>query len=70
MFRCLIGCKCGYVGFLNRAPPPKKEIKRNKGKVKTTKKIANKRKVDNPPISEYEMDTDLFYEMSSNEGSE
>ena len=35
-----------------------------------TKKTANKRKVDNPPVSDQEMDTDSFYEMFNNEDLE
>ena len=48
----------------------KKTTKSNKGKDNTTKKIANKRKVDNPLISDYDIDTNSLYDMSDNEDLE
>ena len=48
----------------------KKKTKRNKGKDKTTKKTATKCKVDSPSVSDYDMDTDSFDEMSNNEDLE
>ena len=44
--------------------PPKKKTKRNRGKGKPTKKNAKKRKVDNPPVSDSDIDTYLLYDTS------
>ena len=48
----------------------KQKAKRNKGKGKTTKKNAKKRKVDKPPVSNSDIDTDSLYDVSKIEDSE
>lgn len=51
-------------------PPPRRKRKEIRGKVKLQRKHTKKRKADNPPVSDSDIDTDSLYDMSDNEDLE